>query len=328
MLNVAARVKVSHQSGYGHWVRQCHLARSLIQNGCRVDLYPDTGATIEAIAVKGAQIIPVTGNDHFLQRLPADTGLVILDIHDTSPEWIAQLRRKTPRVAGFEDLGSGRSHLDLLVDCNLDPEQAGELPNGVEALFGYSYSLLAEEYESVARQPRDFKNGVRRVLITMGGSDPNQLTSQILPSIIEHNPSLQLTVVLGPGFRQENLLKSWVDLDQVDVISSPKSLGELLLIHDAVICAGGVTLHEALAAGTPAFVVPQVEHQEDLARKLEDRDAAWLVGTPGVVNANFLLEALETPSRTLMAMSRRGRSLIDGGGLKRITKALIDLTEK
>ena len=128
MLNVAARVKVSHQSGYGHWVRQCHLARSLIQNGCRVDLYPDTGATIEAIAVKGAQIIPVTGNDHFLQRLPADTGLVILDIHDTTAEWISGLRKKTRHVAGFEDLGPGRDHLDLLVDSNRAPNQAEELP--------------------------------------------------------------------------------------------------------------------------------------------------------------------------------------------------------
>ncbi len=326
-MKAVIRVKVSHLAGFGHWIRQCHLARALNQAGWQVTMFPDTYEHLGATPTN-AGLTPVKDNDEFLERLPDSVDLAILDIHKTTPELISAVRSSARVVAGFEDLGSGRDRLDCLIDCNLPTQSSKDVDDKVVTLFGWDYSLLAPEYESASKEPRDFSRGIQSLLVTMGGTDPNNLTASVALSLLENFPELKVSVVSGPGFISDDTLGNVFKHPQVTLLERPKSLAPLFLAHDAVVCAGGVTLHEALAAGTPAFVVPQVEHQEVLTLGLQERGAASLVGQPGKLNPEALFKAIQTSPENLRTMSSTGRELIDGRGLQRIVHFLSNYPSK
>ena len=102
-------------------------------------------------------------------------------------------------------------------------------------------------------------------------------------------------------------------------------MAHTLFIHDAVFCAGGITLHEAMAVGTPAFVINQVTHQVPKSQRAEKQGAAINLGMNDLWNENRLPEILKFNPKTLAKMSQVGKSLIDGKGLKRIADAIEEL---
>lgn len=326
-MNAVIRVKVSHQAGFGHWVRQCHLAKALVKSGFKITLFPDDYKRLGPVP-EDIGLTLVKNPDEFLELLPTETDLAILDIHETTPGFISKIRTSAKYVVGFEDLGSGRNHLDGLIDSNLPPQSSIEVAENVETLFGWNYSLLAPEYETASKTPRVFSKGIHSLLVTMGGTDPNNLTSRVVVPLLENFPELKITVVSGPGFIANETFSKLFKNPQLKNNIQPESLAPLFLQHDAVVCAGGVTLHEALASGTPAFVVPQVVHQEILTKRLEEKGATRLIGQPGQVDTEALIKALQSPPRILDSMSSTGRDLIDGGGLKRIVDYLSRLLTK
>ena len=162
----------------------------------------------------------------------------------------------------------------------------------------------------------------------MGGTDPKGLTLPVVKMLLDINQTLQITAVLSPQHRDANNLKNLAEPEQLTLSPPVACLGDLLTEHDAVICSGGVTLHEALTVGTPALVVPQVAHQEDKARLMEKRGAARLLGPPAIIKKEVLEEAVKTSPESLQAMSHTGRKIVDGCGLKRITQSILNLIEK
>ena len=99
-------------------------------------------------------------------------------------------------------------------------------------------------------------------------------------------------------------------------------MAQTLFDHSAVFCAGGVTLHEAMAVGTPAFVINQVSHQVEKADRAEKQGAAMNLGMAESWDKNRLPVILESSPDILKKMSQAGKSLIDGKGLKRVADAI------
>ena len=105
-------------------------------------------------------------------------------------------------------------------------------------------------------------------------------------------------------------------------MESISEMAQTLFSHDIVFCAGGVTLHEAMAVGTPAFVINQVQHQADKANRAEILGAALNLGMTDSWAENRLPEILRSSRKTLEKTSQAGKIMIDGKGLKRIVNAI------
>ena len=99
-------------------------------------------------------------------------------------------------------------------------------------------------------------------------------------------------------------------------------MAQMLWGHDVVICSGGVTLHETISVGTPAFVINQVEHQQTKARFVEKSGAAINLGMGIQYDVEKLREALNFKKHVLELMSLKAKQLIDGRGLCRIIDAM------
>ena len=306
----------------GHLVRQTHIAKILRNRGAEITFfipnYPPAQVWLDR-----CQFPRKTLNDP-LALTEKETGpldLIILDIQDTPSAFIRKIRQNKKPVVSFEDLGEGRNHVDLLIDCNLGEENSVGLP--VQTLFGYPYSVLAPEFETLHSKKRELNGSIESVLITLGGTDPHSLTSLLADKLLQIQPNLSMTLLAGPGCKNIPALKDLETQNEtVKLLESTSQMAQTLFDHSAVFCAGGVTLHEAMAVGTPAFVINQVSHQVEKADHAEKQGAAMNLGMAESWNESRLPEILESRPETLEKMSLAGKNLIDGKGLKRVADAI------
>ena len=319
MAKISIFCTASFSHGMGHLVRQSHIAKILRNRGNEITFFiPDYSPA--QIWLDQCGFPHQTSSD--LEKVCGD--LIILDVQDTTAAFIKKLRQEKIAVVSFEDLGEGRNHVDLLVDCNLGEEKSAGL--SVQTLFGHNYAVLAEEFEAYHSKSCVFKNTIESVLVTLGGTDPHSLTPTLAEKILHIQPGLSITLLAGPGNENIPTLKYLANKhEKVKLMESTSEMAQTLFAHDIVFCAGGVTLHEAMAVGTPTFVINQVQHQADKANRAEKQGAALNLGMADSWAENRLPKILQSNPKSLEKMSQAGKSMIDGKGLKRIVDAIEEL---
>lgn len=311
----------------GHVVRQIHLARVLRNRGMDIEFFvTDHPPSIELLRRQNFPVKIVAKEEDLPGELDTTHDLALLDIQDTKKDFIDALRERSCKIMSFEDLGDGRNHVDLLVDCNLEPEQAQHLKPPVKALFGLPYSVLAEEFRQYHQQKKIFSESLETLLVTMGGTDPNNLTMQLARCFQRSSKKTAITFVAGPGFKETPaLIKLTSSTDSFQVLHQPGNMAELLFHHQAVCCSGGVTLHEALAVGTPAFVISQVMAQQEKTRPLEKRGTAIDLGLAKDFDSDKISIIWELTKDQLESMSAKAKELVDGKGIVRVADEVISL---
>ena len=328
MPTVAIHCKTSMSDGMGHVYRQINLANELKKNGWEVSFYiPHFAPAIDLLTQ--TDFIPVITDpkSSVVEYFDKFFDFVILDIQDTAESLIYSLKKYTHHIASFEDLGTGRNHVDILIDCNLSPSEIKNLPSSTRGLFGTDYSVLHPDFAYYHNQSRNFGTCLQSVLISMGATDPKNLTLPLTSFVLQEKHNLKLTVLIGhnPNITPElNQLSNQSKL--LDVLGPVPNMAQILWEHDAVICSGGVTLHEAMAVGTPAFVVNQVAHQQTKARFVEKSGAAINLGIGAQYDVKKLREALNFRKQKLASMSLQAKQLIDGRGVFRVIDAISKLT--
>jgi spore coat polysaccharide biosynthesis predicted glycosyltransferase SpsG len=319
MAKIAIYCKASFSHGMGHLVRQSHIAKILRKRGNEITFFIPNYSPAQ-IWLDQCGVPHQTLSD--LEKVCGD--LIILDVQDTTAAFIKKLRQEKIAVVSFEDLGEGRNYVDLLVDCNLGEEKSARLP--VRTLFGHNYAVLAEEFEAYHSKSCVFKNTIESVLVTLGGTDPHSLTTTLAEKILHIRPGLSITLLAGPGNENIPALKYLASKHiKVKLMEFTSEMAQTLFTHDIVFCAGGVTLHEAMAVGTPAFVINHVQHQAEKANIAEKQGAALNLGMADSWDHNRLPEILQSGPKILEKMSQSGKNMVDGKGLKRIVDAIEEL---
>mgnify|MGYP000139613743 FL=1 len=260
---------------------------------------------------------------HVTEYFKKKFDVAILDIQDTTESLIFSIQKCTRYIVSFEDLGAGRNHVDLLIDCNLAPSKIKNLPSSTRGLFGTDYSVLHPDFAYYHAESKNFGTCLQSVLISMGATDPKNMTLPLTNFILHEKHELKLTVLIGHNTKITHALNQLSRQFQLLDIRGPVSnMAQMLWGHDVVICSGGVTLHETISVGTPAFVINQVEHQQTKARFVDKSGAAINLGMGIQYDVEKLREALNFKKNVLELMSLKAKQLIDGRGLYRIIDAM------
>jgi spore coat polysaccharide biosynthesis predicted glycosyltransferase SpsG len=281
------------EAGLGHLSRTGAVAVALRSGGVEVRcLAWGAGETINRDGLEWEPLAPA-------ESPPAD-GVVVLDSYAVSGDAVRELAAGA-RLVLMHDR-------DAVPDAEIVTSTIGrEDAAGRLRLFGLSYACLRPSYWGLPdRQPGD---SVRRVLIATGGGDSAGTAAQLAESVREALPGAEVAVLRGPYATGE--LPDGI----VAVEHPPTLLGELLGA-DLIVTAGGQTLLEAAATGTPAIAVVLAEDQRTQAEAVASAGAAMLAEPgPGVSEAAGELAA---SVGTRAALARRGQELIDGYGALRV----------
>lgn len=330
MPKVVTHCKASISDGMGHLYRQVNLAKELSKQGLQISFYvPHFAPAIELITRSG--FIPTLVDPEALisEYFNKPFDLAILDIQDTTESLIYSIKKNIPRIVSFEDLGQGRNHVDILIDCNLAPSESKKLTLGTKTLFGTNYSVLHPDFASYHGRPREFSASLQSALITMGATDPQGLALPLTRLLLKEKNDLKLTVLTGHNATSASQFDELAS--QFEFLNLPGTVSNMartLWEHEVVVCAGGVTLHEAIAVGTPAFVINQAEHQQSKARFIEKSGAAINLGMGDKYDIEKLRKVLGSGKHELKSMSLKGKKLIDGRGIFRVTEAITELIKK
>jgi len=146
--------------------------------------------------------------------------------------------------------------------------------------FGPRFLLLGREFcEAKSKQKNivNLQQNSFRIMISFGGSDPNNLTTLVLTSLFEH-PNLyenisKLLVVLGPQFKNWEMVLNTIEKLQnvvgidVDIYKDTDNMANLMSQSDIVITSPGLTMFEAWFLEKPTLLLFQNNLQKRFYKK-------------------------------------------------------------
>ena len=194
-------------------------------------------------------------------------------------------------------------------------------------LMGPIYFPLREEFNNDSFV---VSKNAKKILITMGGSDPEKITLKVLNSISKLDKYYDIVAVLG---KASNISNKDIDNIMVNykglfkVISDVENMSKLMLESDVAITNSGLTKYELSSLGVPAIIISNNAQQALYSEDFSSYGSSVHLGGINVVTEKNIREScddLMQDYKLRLKMSKKGKGLVDSDGLKRIGSAIFN----
>ena len=195
-------------------------------------------------------------------------------------------------------------------------------------LLGESYIPLRREF-LLCQGSRSFPDRAHKILVTFGGSDPEDLTRQVIAALAPLT-GYEMTVVAGPACaspQEESALRS----SHVRVLSNPANMPELMADSDIAIVAAGGTLWELLYMGCAVLSYSRNPIQARVVEELSEKGIIRNLHATRNSDGGRLpaeVEAVAASKELRQRMATTGRRVVDGRGARRVLQALREHGER
>lgn len=252
---------------------------------------------------------------------------VIIDGYHFDAEYQRILKAADVQLLAIDDHGhAAHYYADVILNQNL--HAPGQLYVNrqpyTRLLLGSRYLLLRHEFVQHGPPARTTTVLARRVLVTMGGSDPGNTTTRVIQALRHsHDGELAATVVIGGSNPYTPHIQALLH-DSPNCIKlkhDVTDLSEEMRTADVAISAAGSTAWELAYMGLPSLLLVVAENQHPIAASLAQAGAAINLGwqsqcTPSAITRT--LEELRASAETRDVMTRCGQALVDGNGTARV----------
>jgi UDP-2,4-diacetamido-2,4,6-trideoxy-beta-L-altropyranose hydrolase len=334
-MNLLLRTDASIAIGTGHVMRCLALAQAWQDAGGRAIFATaeTTHAVVERLGSESCEVISIAAPVGSRADCAGAVALareynarwMVVDGYRFGADYQQALKSAGLRVLFMDDNGhAGHYSADLVLNQNAHANEAmyGDRESYTRLLLGPTYALLRREFDSWRGWKRESRSAGRKVLVTMGGSDPENFTAVVIEAL-RRLPNLEATVVVGgsnphfDGLQQTTAQDAgWLQLRR-----SVPDMPALIAWADVAVSAAGSTCWEMCMLGLPAILVDVAENQTPIARGLALKQVAIHLGNNKSVTAADVAretDALLASSATRASMSRRGQEMVDGEGVARV----------
>jgi UDP-2,4-diacetamido-2,4,6-trideoxy-beta-L-altropyranose hydrolase len=254
-----------------------------------------------------------------------------IDGYHFDSEYQKAARAASVRVLVIDDLARWPEyHADILLNQNL---AAKNLPyvcdQDTKLLLGMRYVMLRREFLNWRKRRRRTASVGRRLLVTMGGSDPGNATLKVIQALAMTDlPKLEAVVVVGgdnPRLKQLRVASTGRGLS-IRLVRNAQNMPGLMAWADMALTTAGGTLWELLFMGCPTMSFARVPVQEVDYRSLEQRGAMRCLGNELAAKPEQVAAAVKDLAysvATRRRMSATGRRFVDGQGAARVVRAML-----
>lgn len=336
------RVDSSTQIGTGHVMRCLTLADALRDRAGDVVFICRSlpGNLSDLIEKRGFKVFRITETEDatqmqtILREQHQNVGWLIADHYGLDYQWESKFRSYVKKIMVIDDLANRRHDCDLLLDQNISTNQETRYDKLVseqcQKLIGAKYLLLRPEFLSNQLQRTQAAEEARKILITMGGSDPHNLTSRVMQSLVEWALPYPLTIRVAVGascpyIREIQAIALNSNPHQITVQQNVSHMAQWMAWADLAISAGGFTCYELAYMGVPTAVLVTSPTQLNVAQELHRLGITYCLGEFAHLSPNALTEVLKTlmsDSKKRLEMSQLGQAVFDGYGIERVIEQI------
>ncbi len=281
--------------------------------------------TAEAVSVTRVHAKPGGPEDAaetvaLAQRLGADW--VVIDGDRFGSDFLETVRAARFRVLLIDDFADRESFpADLIVNPDLDDgEPYRKRGATARLLMGPSYVLLRREFRQETEE-KEIRQTGNRILVTLGGSDPENLTPKIA-NALAHCSDLEVTVIAGAGYDKVNELRK-VRASNLRTVFNPPGMAQFMKDSDQAIIVAGGTLWELLSMGCAVLSYSRNIMQAHVIQALAHRGAVVDMGETRHFDRAKLVASVKELADSRGARERMrnlGRTLVDGLGANRVVE--------
>jgi len=267
----------------------------------------------------------------YAHQVEADWGIV--DGYRFGADYQRIIKDSGLRLLFIDDNGhAGHYSADLVLNQNIHAHE-GLYPNRepyTRLLLGTRYVLLRREFLKWRGWKREIPEVACKVLVTMGGSDPNNVTLKVIQALQQVDiDGLEAIVVVGGSNPHYGELQSAVQDSRfpIRLESNVTNMPELMAWADVAVAAGGSTIWELAFIGVPIIGLSRAEQEEVLLQRSTQSGISVNLGVYHYVQPGWICEELTGlvyNKERRLAMSLAGRSLVDGLGSDRIINLIRD----
>ncbi len=283
-----------------------------------------------------------------LKLKPVD--LLIIDHYSLDHKWQNLLMPYCKKIMVIDDLANRKHVCDILLDQTFGRSQSdygGLTPQYCMKLVGNEYILLRDEFKILRKKSqkrrklyiteynKKHSNGPvpANIIITMGGSDPENLSQKALLAIeklTQQTRKITTKVVISSQSKHLGTLalfcqnNTWASL-----IIDSKSMAELMLTADIAIGACGGTAWERCALGLPCLTTVNAENQQVIANNLANKGAIINLGwhqNITIDSISFALKNLQNDIDKYAKMVNACFDVCDGVGARKVAQFITTKT--
>jgi len=335
------RADANAQIGLGHVMRCLALAQAWIDaDGEAVfvlaDDVPAVRKRLESEGIEVHYLSSQSGSDAEAvetQAILADvnTEWLVLDGYHFDVAYVAKLHSVDYGLTLFDDHGSRSKYsAEIVLNPNVFARSAMyPQQSGTEFLLGLQYALLRKEFWNSPKRDVIAPASVSKLLITMGGSDPENVTGFLLKAInlVEHY-HLEITVIVGGANPHLETLKQGTKASRypVQLLQNVTDMPSVFRHAEAAITAPGGTCAELALMGIPMFLITIADNHVLTGEEFAAQELAVNLGW----YKQYTLETLVEPIKGFLKDSQRRRKIaqnalsqVDGQGAKRVVEAML-----
>lgn len=346
MARIGIRADGGTGIGMGHIMRCMSLAKSFTQAGDEVFFFSQAQLGIETLEKAGFLTIPI-GLAHsvnsageqlarVLQEYQID--VLIVDSYQVTTTYFEILKPSVGCLVYIDDENKQENCADMIINGNITAEYLHyrKFQNGQQFLLGPQYNMIRDEFRGIP--PHTTKQMVENLMITTGGTDPYDTTKQLLLLLLaaEGLQTMELHVVVGSGFQNRQELTTIAahhprvklystNPEEVTETIRYSSMRDLMLFCDMAISAGGSTLYEFAACGTPVLAFILADNQAFLVDIMQRLGYIRSLGWHNKLQPEGLKQQvlqLAEDYRQRACFTKKSQLLVDGLGTERIVEQI------
>jgi UDP-2,4-diacetamido-2,4,6-trideoxy-beta-L-altropyranose hydrolase len=362
-VEVAFRVDSSIVMGMGHVMRCLTLADALKEDGANIQFIvrEHKGSLANEIRDRGYQVKLLPTPRGNTQSEKSDSGYaqwlgvsleqdadetrqalgslvpdwLIVDHYALDTAWESQLRKTVKNIMVIDDLTNRKHDCDVLLDqtFNRDEKDYRKLvPESCRILTGSGYALLRSEFRKSrdkAIERRASRKGLHSIMVSLGGTDPDNVTETILLGLSQSNLDTDsvVTVLLGKHSPHLDSVKNYAQHMRMNttLLVDAKNVAEVMLNSDLAIGAGGTSAWERCCVGLPSLISVNAENQQKIVSELAAKGAVenmgWYRELTADKVAGLINELIKNPDK-LAKMSSAALTVTDGEGAAKVVNVL------
>ena len=273
MRHLIIRADADRRIGIGHVMRCLALGQAWRARGGSVSCVTccDSPATVQNLRDNGICVrrIPAAHPDpddlactreHLAQAVRANLDApcwLVLDGYHFDPGYQKALQGAAWRTMIVDDsMYQPAYHADMLLNPNIYAEKLRyPCDSRTALLLGKRYAMLREEFLEAGRSGKRTADPVRRLLVTMGGADPENVTTTVLCALaLLDSADLEVKCVVGPANPHLDTITAAAAQvpGRVEMVGAAKSrMSELMSWADMAVTGGGATCTELAFMGVP-----------------------------------------------------------------------------